>query len=108
MAKRKIQKKTAFKDFYCMTCQKYTFKKHLIQVHPEKLDLRFRTFGTSGNADFDEIANSLKTINEQTNKAVANYEELTRRYQQEAKLRNTLATKLNGIIMIIRDGQAQS
>lgn len=74
---------------------------HYKKEHPKHPEYCYKQFGTTWDSTFDQLLLAQSLTNDRLNVAITQLEKVTEAYKQEAAIRNTLATKLNGIIMIL-------
>lgn len=79
--------------------------KHYQEKHPDDPQYCYSQVQKTWNPVYDVILKTMKEYADKLTIATRKNEEWEKLYRQEAAIRNTLATKLNGIIMILESKQ---
>src|SRR5258708_2594501 len=74
---------------------------HYKKSHPTHPEYCYRQFGKTWDSVLDQLLLAQATTNDALRLAIQKRQELEAAYKQEVAIRATLATKLNGIIMIL-------
>lgn len=74
---------------------------HYKKFHPTHPEYCYRQFGKTWDSVLDQLLSAQATTNDALRLSVQKSQEWERAFKQVNAIRNTLATKLNGIIMIL-------
>lgn len=74
---------------------------HHASEHSKTPEACYGQFERTWNPVYDRLIRTGKEMEKQAEVSYTNMKKMEEAYKQEAALRNTLATKLNGIIMIL-------
>ncbi len=74
---------------------------HYKKIHPTRPEYCYRQFGKTWDSVLDQLLLAQATSNDTLRGLEKKYNVLVEEYKKEVAMRTTLATKLNGIIMIL-------
>lgn len=74
---------------------------HYKKNHPTHPEYCYKQFGKTWDSVLDQLPLAQSVSNDNLRAQIEKYNELAAAFKQEVAIRTTLATKLNGIIMIL-------